>query len=159
MFLTKKLLDKFRPGWKERKKRQKSLWHLPKILIFFILFGIIWYALFIAMWNIHLNLYPQHEGHINEFWGEGISLKSFISSFLLLIPLFLPAMGISLIIVNIIFWFILPARKAFNKEASGDVQMTFYGATLGLIKVFLKYLAPIGFVLSILGAITLSSLK
>jgi len=155
MRLLEKVLDKHRPGWRERGIRRKSIWHLPKILASFILLGVIWYLLFRCMWEIHLIVYPGHEGYLGEFWQEGISLKSFISSFLMIIPLFLPAMGASFILVNLIFWFIPPARKAFECEAAGDREMTFNRATSALSKVFVKYLLPIGLGLSLLGRLRL----
>ncbi len=111
------------------------------------------------MWQIHLIAYPNHVGHLNEFWSEGIGFKSFVSSFLIAMPLFLPAMGASFILINLLFGFIAPARKIFEKEAAGDKEMTFFGATSGLIKVFFKYLLPIGLGLSLIGALTLSNLK
>ena len=157
--LFEKVLNKYRPGWKERAARRKSLWHLPKVIMSFIVMGFVWYALFIGMWRVHLIVYPEHAGHISEFWNKGASLKAFLSSFLLAIPLLLPAIGLSFIIVNIVFWFIPPARKVFENESAGDIEMTFVGSTSGIARVFAKYLLPIGFGLSLLGALTLSNLK
>lgn len=157
--LVEKSLNKNRPGWKERAKRRKSLWHLPKVVMSFIIMGFTWYALFMGMWKIHLVVYPEHAGHISEFWNKGASIKAFASSFLLAMPLFLPAIGLSFIVVNILFWLIPPARIVFEKEAAGDNEMTFGGATSDLAKVFVKILLPIGFSLSLVGALTLSNLK
>lgn len=98
-------------------------------------------------------------GLLNEFWTEGIGLKSFISSFLTVMPLFLPAMGASFILTNLVFWHIAPIRKIFEKEAAGNKEMTFSGATTGLFKMFYKYLFPIGLGLSLIGALTLSKIK
>ncbi len=159
MKLTEKILNKYRPGWKERSKRRESLWHIPRIILSFIVMGFAWHALFLLMWHVHLIVHPEHIGHISEFWSQGITLKAFISSFLLVIPLFLPAMGLSFIIVNILFWFIPPARVVFKREAAGDEEMTFIGATSSLLRVFTRYLFPIGIGLSFLGALTLSNLK
>ena len=159
MRLIEKILDKHRPGWRERSGRRKSFWHFPRMITSFILLGLLWYLLFVGMWEIHLIVFPEHEGHLREFWQEGISFKAFISSFLLVMPLFFPSMGASYILVNLIFWFIPPARKAFENEAAGDKEMTFFGATSSLTKVFIKYLLPLGLGLSLLGALTLSSLK
>lgn len=125
----------------------------------FIMLFVLWYLFFRTMWQIHLIVYPNHVGLLNEFWGEGIGFKSFISSFLMAIPLFLPAMGASFILTNFLFWYIVPARRIFEKEAAGNKDMTFSGATTGLIKVFYKYLLPIGLGLSLIGTLTLSSIK
>lgn len=153
-----KTADRARPGWRERSRRRKSLWHLPKILVSFIFLGAIWYFLFKGLWEIHLFVYPVHAGHLGEFWQKNISFRSFLSSFLLVLPLFLPAMGASFILANLIFWLIPPARKAFQREAAGDGEMTFSGATAALWKMLVKYFVPIGIGLSLLGALTLSSL-
>ena len=159
MKLVEKILNKYQPGWKERAEQRKSLWHLPKVILSFIFIGFAWYIFFMGMWQLHLIVYPEHTGLIKNFWSEGISLKAFLSSFLLAMPLFLPATGVSLITINILFWFIPPARVVFENEAAGHKKMTFIGATSGLLIVLGKYLIPIGFGLSLLGALTLSSLK
>lgn len=158
MSLLEKQLNKFRPKWKERAKRRKSLWHLPKIIISFFLLVVAWFVLFKGMWEIHVFVYPEHYGRLNEFWGKGLDIKAFISSFLMVVPLFLPAMGIAFIVTNAIFWLIPPARVVFEKEAAGDRNLTFIGATSGMAKVFVKYLIPIGLGLSLLGTLTLSNL-
>jgi len=152
-------MDKYRKGWRERKTRRKSLWHLPKVLLSFVFIGIIWHYLFLGMWRIHLIFYPEHTNSLIKFWSSGISFKAFISSFLLVIPLFLPSIGLGFILINLIFWLLPKVRKTFEKEANKDPEMTFAGATSQLIKVFFKYLLPIGFGLSLLGALTLSSFK
>ena len=154
-----KTLNKFWPDWRERSFRRISFWHLPKIIMSFVLLFVLWYLLFRTMWQIHLITYPKHVGLLNEFWSEGIGFKSFISSFLLAIPLFLPAIGASFILTNFLFWYIVPARRIFEKEASGNKDMTFSGATTGLIKLFYKYLLPIGLGLSLFGALTLTNIK
>ena len=153
-----KTLKKNWPDWRERSLRQISFWHLPKIFISFVLLGLLWYLLFMAMWQIHLIAYPHHAGHLNEFWAEGISFNSFISSFLLVMPLFLPALGVSYILTNFLFWYIVPIRKKFEKEAAGNKEMTFSGATTRLARVLYKYLLPIGLGLSLIGSLTLSEI-
>ncbi len=153
-----KTLNKFRQDWRERSLRRISLWHLPKIIVSFVLLGLFWYLLFAAMWQIHLIAYPNHVGLLNEFWSEGIGFKSFISSFLMVMPLILPALGASFVLTNFLFWYIVPARRIYEKEAAGNKDLTFSGATTGLIKVFYKYLLPIGLGLSLIGALTLSNI-
>jgi len=157
--ILEKQLNKYRPGWRERANRRKSFWHLPKVILSFVLLGVVWYLLFKVMWEMHVYAYPEHQGHLDMFWKEGLSLEAFVSSFLLLIPLFLPAMGVAFVVTNGLFWLIPPARKVFEKEADGDSEMTFIGATSGLAAILLKYLLPIGLGLSMLGALTLSSMK
>jgi len=156
---AEKYLDKYRPGWKQRTDRKKSLWNLLQFLVSLPMLLIIWYILFSFMWQVHLIAFPEHTGQIAGFWPKGIGIKAFISSFLLAMPLFFPAMGLSFIVINLIFWFIPPAREAFKREAVGDKEMTFIGATTGLLVISIKYLLPVGIGLSLVGALTLSSLK
>jgi hypothetical protein len=157
--MTETILDKLGPGWRERTTRRRSLWHIPKVLLIFILFVSLWFALFRLMWLVHLIIYPEHSGHLHDFWGKAITAQSFTSSFLLLIPLFLPATGLSLIFTNLVFWCIPPARIQFEKEGEGIEEMTFRRATKGLFRITIRWLIPIGFGLSMLGALTLANLK
>lgn len=159
MRIIEPIFDKVRPGWRNRSKQRRSIWHLPKVIISFLLMGICWYFLFRGMWEIHLMVHPRHVGRLGEFWQSGIGLKAFVSSFFLAIPLILPASGISFILTNFLFWMIPPTRKVFEIEAAGDDEMSFSGATAALLSLFIKYLFPIGIGLSLLGALTLSSLN
>jgi hypothetical protein len=107
---------------------------------------------------LHTLVYPEHIGHFKEFWGSGVSGRAFISTFLLVMPLFVPAITLSLLISNLVMWLIPPARRAMNAEAAGDPEMTFRGANLGLIK-FGGVASAVAFVLTLIGALTLSSLR
>jgi hypothetical protein len=159
MKYIEKTLNKFKPDRRQGSLHRRSFWHLPKIVSSILLLGVIWYLLFKVMWQIHLIAYPHHVGLLTEFWREGLGFKSFISSFLMVVPLFLPAMGASFILINLLFWHIVPIRKIFEKEAAGNQKLTFSGATAGLVKLFLKYLLPIGLGLSLIGTLTLSKLQ
>lgn len=153
------LMDKYRPGWKDRREKRKSIWHLPKILLFIGLFVGIWCCLFMGMWKIHTIFFPIHANQLKNFWPQNITTPAFISSFLLSMPLFLPAVGFACFFTNIVFYLIPPARKAFEKEAAGDDEMTFSGATSKVWAITIKYLLPIGIGLSFIGVVTLISLK
>ena len=156
---TEAILDRLRPEWRERAARRRSLWHIPKVLLIFILLGSLWFALFRLMWLAHLIIYPEHSRHLHDFWGKGITAQSFASSFLLLIPLFLPATGLSLIFTNLVFWCIPPARNQFEKEGEGIEDMTFRRANKDLLRLTIRWLIPIGCGLSMLGALTLTNMK
>lgn len=156
--LVEVLLDKTRPGWRERHARRKSLWHLPTTILMFGLLGALWFLLFKAIWQVHLLWHPEHAGHLDEFWPKGIRPRPFLASALLVLPLFLPALGISLILSNLLFWFIGPARRAFEREAGGDPEMTFRGANRKLF-IALLILLPVGIGLSLIGAWLLIDLR
>ena len=153
------VMNRLRPGWRKRAGRRRSIWHLPKVLLTFILLGVLGFALFKAMWDVHVFFYPHHNGHLHEFWNEGVGFRAFASSFMLLMPLFLPSIGLSMLITNLIFWCIPPARRTFEREAGRIEEMTFRGANKGLLRITLRYLLPIGLGLSLVGALTLTTLQ
>jgi hypothetical protein len=157
--IVEALLDKTRPGWRGRQARRKSLWHLPVIIVMFGLLAGLWFALFRIMWQVHLVWHPEHAGHLQEFWPKGAGPKSFIASALLVLPLFLPALGVSLFLANLLFLLIGPARRAFEREASGDPEMTFRGANRKLLKITLGFLLPIGIGMSLIGAWLLTDFR
>ena len=97
-----KKIDEFYTEARQRAKRRKSPWNL--ILIPLVIGGIgsVWYGLFQLMWKIHINIYPEHIGRFNEFWQKGISGRSFISSFLLMMPLFFASIPLGMILTNLI---------------------------------------------------------
>lgn len=74
-----------------RVRRRKSAWNL--ILVPFALaeVGAVFYGLFRLSWQIHILIYTEHIGRFNEFWEQGISIRAFISSFMLGVPLFFGA--------------------------------------------------------------------
>ena len=109
------------------------------------------------MWEVHTAIYPSHVGRLSEFWGKNISLGSFVSSFLLLVPLFFASLPIGMILANLIAWLIPAACRTFDREAEGVTGASFTEAVSGLWKAAL-ILVPICLVLSIIGAATLSDL-
>jgi len=118
---------------------------------------VFWYYLFRGAWQLHLHFYPTHSGHLGEFWGEGISTAAFVSSFLMLMPLFLPALTAGFLFSNVVMWFIRPARRVTEREAAGDPEMTLAGANLGLLKLG-GVGSAICLALSFIGLATLKSL-
>ena len=141
-------MDALRPGWRERQQRRKTPWHLAKILLMFALLGALWLAAFRLMWRVHLFLHPEHAGHLDAFWRKGIGGQAFVASALLVLPLFLPALGISMTLTNLLLWCIAPARLAFAREAIGEPErdegpepeMTFDASTLALARLTAMYL-------------------
>ena len=155
---TEDALDRLRPGWRERRAKRKSPWNLLCVLLGFALALLAWYYLFQAAWWLHVERYPAHAGLKREFWRAGISVRAFISSFLLLMPLAVPAIVGGLLSANLLVWLIPPARRAMEHEAAGDREMTFAGANAGLAK-WGGIAAAVAIVLSVIGALTLASLK
>ena len=156
--LVQRGMDRWRPGWRERAAKRKSPWDFVGLLLGFGLFPVLWYYFFRAAWQLHLYFYPAHTGHLSEFWGDGISTRVFVSSFLMAMPLFWPALTAALLFSNVVMWFIRPARRVMKREAAEDPEMTFRGANIGLLK-WGGVGSAICFVLSFIGIATLRSLR
>lgn len=141
-----------------RARRRRSPWNL--ILIPLVLGGVAGtsYVLFRTMWYVHTAIYPTHAGRLAEFWGKNISFGSFVSSFLLSVPLFFAALPLGMIVANLVAWLIPPARRTFAREAEGVVGASFAEATSDLWKLA-SILVPVCLVLSCIGAATLRDLR
>jgi hypothetical protein len=164
--MTRRLRDMARevvsPGYigraRQRAQRRKSPWNLVLIPLGAGLIAGTAYVLFRIMWVVHTAIYPSHAGRLAEFWGKNISLASFASSFLLVVPLFFAAIPIGMILANAIARLIPAARRIFDREAEGIAGASFAEAILALGKVALV-LVPVCLVLSGIGAATLRNLR
>jgi len=142
----------------ERARRRKSAWNLILIPLL-IIGGVFVYILqFKILWSIHVMIYPNHAGHLSEFWGGGLLFSVFISSFLLAMPIMISSIVLGMIIANLLAWCIIPIRRIFDKEAQGIKGTSFLESMEALGKIA-AYLVPICFVLGLIGAATLKSLK
>ena len=140
----------------QRARRRRSPWNL--ILIPLALVGWLgtWYGLFRIVWVFHVTLYPQHR--IQEFWQEGISLSSFLPSFLMVFALMPGAVCLGLVLANCAAWLVIPARRAFDREAVGHPGTRFGEATSTLLK-FAALTLPAGLAVALLSAWALPSLR
>lgn len=141
-----------------RARRRKSPWNLILIPLSMFGIGMVSYYLFRFMWWIHILVYPEHKGHFSEFWQSGISLPSFISSFLLMMPVLFAAFPLGFMIANCLAWCIPPARKTSDQEAKGYKFASFEESMRGLYKISLIWV-PVCLILSLIGALTLRNLK
>ncbi len=156
--ITTLVLDKLRPGWRERAAKRKSPWNLACGLIALGFAALFWYFLFQVAWELHTHFYPEHLAHKNKFWGQNISFCAGASSFLMVMPLFIPAFALGGLCSNCLMWCIPAARRTMEAEAAGDQEMTFMGANAGLIK-WGGIASAVCLMLSIIGILTLHSLK
>lgn len=143
---------------RQRAKRRKSPWNLLLIPLAFIGIGGISYGLFRFMWMVHTWFYPNHIGKLREFWVEGAGGYTFVSSFLLLVPLFFAAIPLGLMAANVITCFIAPARRAFDREAKGVKWASFPEAMKSLMMPALV-IVSICLLISFIGAVTLVHLR
>ena len=67
-------------GARHRAQRRRSRWNLILVPLGLAGWLGVWYWLFRLVWAFHVTLYPQHK--LRDFWREGVSLSSFMLSFL-----------------------------------------------------------------------------
>jgi hypothetical protein len=156
--LVEGALDTLRPGWRERRAKRKSAWNLLGALLIIVGLSFFWYGLWLGAWRVHIIFYPAHTAHLKQFWQSGLSGGAFISSFLLVMPLIVPAIVLACLASNLLMWLIPPARRAMNAEAAGDSEMTFRGANWKLIK-WGGIASGIASTVAVIGAATLTSLR
>jgi hypothetical protein len=142
----------------ERAQRRKSPWNLMLLVVGLCAMVFFAFAMFRIMWRIHTAFYPEHAGKFKEFWNEGISFRSFLSSFLLLIPPLIAAVPLGLMLANAVCWCIPPARRAFEREAEG-VKWASFGQAMRTLSLLALIIVPACILLSFIGAATLSSLR
>jgi hypothetical protein len=160
-------LDELSPGWRERRAKRKSLWNILNMLLACVFTLVVWYVLVQAVWRLHLLFHPEHvatENGLHRLFenvggGERPSSNNpdhntSFPGFLLLFAPGVPALIAGGLLSNCAMWCILPARRAFEIEAKGDVEMTFRGANSTLIRKS-WILAAVCLVLAIIGAFAL----
>ena len=132
--LVTALLDKSRPGWKKRKATRKSPWHILKLILLFSSFMFFFFLFLYGYKLLQLNLFSSADLSGNS--GMGI------------LPLMIPALGLGLIVTNIILHLIPAARVSFEGEAKDDSELIYKPIMLKFIPMVFKYILPIGFGLS-----------
>jgi len=139
-----------------RARRRRNPWNLILVPLGFGSIIILNVALFRLVWTFHTYFYPTHRLH--DFWQRGISLETFIPSFLMVFALTPGSIALGLVLTNVTVWLIPPARRTFDQEAVGYPGTDFGGATRGLWSVALWAL-PIGTAIALASAYCLRSLK
>ena len=100
-----------------RARRRKSPWNLL-LLVAFPLWAVLWWGGFRLAWDYHIHLYPAHAGALGQFWPAGIGGRAFVASFLMVFGPMIPAGVLALLLTNVLVWFIPPARRTLDLEAS-----------------------------------------
>jgi len=139
-----------------RAQRRKSPWNFLLFPLCFGAFLATWYALFRLVFAFHAAIYPQH--HFADFWRQGISLGSFVPSFLMVFAIFPGAMALGFMLGNALVWLIPVARRRLDAEAQGYPGTGFGEAQRGLLKICLWTL-PSGLAIALTAANFLSSLR
>jgi hypothetical protein len=113
-------------------------------------------VLFRLVWAFHTYFYPSHRLH--DFWQSGISLKSFIPSFLMVFALTPGSVAAGLVLTDFMAWLIPPARRTFDAEAAGYPGTDFLSATRGLWSLA-RWALSIGTAIALASAYFLRSLR
>lgn len=153
--LVRKLIGSYAAA-RRRSQRRRSAWNALLIPLCFGVWLSVWYALFRLVWFFHVVLYPAHELH--DFWQSGISFRSFVPSFLMVFSLMPGAIVLGLMLGNVLFWLIPPARRAFEAEARCHPGTSFRDSMRILFQVAV-YLLPVGLALALAAACFLTSLR
>jgi hypothetical protein len=140
----------------KRALRRQSPWNLILIPLGLAFWLGIWYGLFRFVWAFHSSLFPLH--NLRDFWQEGISLSSFVFSFLMVFALMPGSICFGLALANCLTWFVPPARQAFDAESIGYQGTSFREATSALL-VLSVWSISIGLVIALGAAWALTSLK
>lgn len=137
----------------ERARRRKSPWNL--ILIPWVIFGIFGVAigLFSLLWQLNTWVFPEHVGRLKDLFGSD---EHKVSQLLMTLPCFISAIPLGMMLANCVAWCGPPARRVFEFEAKGVAHASFRASMLDLAK-FALFVVPVCLVLSIIGALTLSS--
>lgn len=143
-------------GAQQRAQRRRSLWNLILLPLGFAAVGATWYGLFRVVWAFHVHFYPQHE--LRDFWGSGISFRSFVPSFLIVFALAPGALCTGLAITNGLAWLVRPARRAFDAESAGHAGTGFRESTRILL-LCAAWSVSVGFVIALAAAYSLKSLR
>src|SRR4051812_7806248 len=107
----RKAIKKYREWYwraRVRAQRRRSPWNFVLLPVGFISVTTIWYGLFRVVWALHLQWHPQHE--LRDFWGSGLSLSTFVPSFLMVFALAPAALCAGCAAANCVAWLIRPAR-------------------------------------------------
>ncbi len=118
----------------------------------------LWYFFFKIMWGVHVLFYPSHKGKFNLFWNENIPFFPFLSSFLMMMPLFFVFLPFALILSNLIVYSIPFLMRRFDIDVEKTGGKSCKKANIELLNVS-RILTPICLLLSFIGAITLINLK
>jgi hypothetical protein len=151
-----------KPGYvqlaQERAQQHKNRWTILVMLLFLAAVPSFWYLQFRGMWFVHTIFYPEHTGRISEFWNRNIAIQSFISSFMLTIPLCVGSIPLAGITANLIVWCIPPARRTMDRKTKGNLCLCFSSSNKLFFKAAL-FVIPICLLVSLIGAATLKTLR
>jgi hypothetical protein len=104
-----------------------------------------------ALW-LNIRVYPEHSA-LSGYFFTLLSKTSSPAALLMGLSLFMPGFVCGLLTGNVVCWLIPPARRAMDKEAAGDREMSFSGSNAGLLR-FGGMASGICIILSVIGVFT-----
>jgi len=115
------------------------------------------FGFFRLVWLFHARMYPGHE--LPDFWGSGITTRSFIPSFLMVFAPVPGAMSVAFLLCNIFMWCAAPpVRRAYQDALAEQAAAIFWRVTWQLFKFTLVTLSA-GMLIALAAASILKSLR
>jgi hypothetical protein len=147
--MYKFLMDKLRPGWRERAAAQRSWWKPIESLLVIAVWGALSFAAWrYLLWDVHRIVNPKTSADFAGFYQHGPSIYLSFAAILAAAPLFCLA-GIS---VNSVVGLIPPLRRLSERGSDRLPELTIKSANRELGKLGLR-LAVVAIPVSVLLAI------
>jgi len=131
-------VDDYLQKAQKRAARRKSRWNLLLIPLSVAGIAAMWVVLVMGLLQVQRSLIPA---------DAILSSYTRVGSIFIFVPALFPAMAIGMMLANLVAWFVLPARRAFQKEAKGVKGASFKKAMkhLGIAAgILLLATAPLG---------------
>ena len=129
----------------ERAQRRRSPWNLILFPLAVLPLGVLWYVTARLLGELYV---VRHDMSADDFLPP--TFAGILIAIGSLIAWFAPAM----IIGNCLAWGVRPARRTFEREASGFPGVTFRSANAGLVRMAML-MTPLGLAIGLLGALLL----
>jgi hypothetical protein len=128
------VMDKLRPGWRERSEAQRSWWKMFEIGITFGLFFSMW--IFAAPWlsaKIHAHFYPSDMAKIPTAFRASMSFWTASA----ILPIALPLLCLAGMIVNCAEGVFSFTRRRAERGGALYPELTIKGANRGLARLLI----------------------
>ncbi|MBO9560712.1 MAG: hypothetical protein J7515_19280 [Caulobacter sp.] len=131
------LMDKVRPGWRERREAQKSWWKPIETLLVIglCLASYFWFCRHVV-WGLHEVLHPEDAGRFTQAMAGPAQVLPIIVILVAILPFF----SLAGMVVNTIVYFIPPLRRVSEKGSDRVAGLTIGHANRELL-VFGGYAA------------------
>ncbi|WP_029916700.1 hypothetical protein [Caulobacter sp. UNC358MFTsu5.1] len=126
------LMDKLRPGWRERRDAQRSWWKPIEVLLVLglCLVSYVWFCRHLV-WGLHVVFHREDAGRLAQVMAGPVQALPLI---VLLVAVF-PFLCLAGVVVNTIVYFIPPLRRVSEKGSDRVAGLTIRHANRQLLAV------------------------